>query len=261
MSEGHGGHVAEPKGAPRGAGLGLLLIAVGAFMLLREFGGLRLHNWWALFILIPGLLSLWSAFEAFLRQRALTRAVRGGLIGACYPVAVALIFLLDLSWADWWPVFVLLPGLTMISAALPLTEADRNQRRAARVTMPWLGFAGLGVLALGSGFLGRNLGWYDATAWRNDWWAVTLLAPAVGGLVSAVALLVRDGRVSGAVLVSLAAAAVMAVPGVAALSDWGWDLVAPLGMIAAGVVLLAGYLLYSREAPREDRDMVGQEDR
>lgn len=256
MSEGHGDHVAESRGAPRGVGFGLLLIAIGAFALLREFGGLRLHNWWALFILIPGLFSLWGAFEAFLRERALTQAVRGGLLGACYPVAVALIFLLDASWVTWWPVFVVLPGLQMVSAALPLTKADRSRGRAAQVTLPWLGFAGLGVMVLGLGFLGRSLGWYDPSAWRADWWAVTLLAPAVGGLVSAMVLLVNDGRVSGVVLVSLAAAAVMAVPGVAALSNWGWELVAPIGMIAAGVVLLAGYLLYSREGPQKGGETV-----
>ena len=236
------------RGAPRGVGLGLVLIAIGVLVLLRDFGGMRLHNWWALFILIPGLISLWGAIEALWRDRALTQTVRAGVIGACYPVAVALIFLLGLSWAHLWPVFVILPGVQMVSAALPLTVADRSRGRAAQVTMPWLGFAGLGVVALGLGFLGRNLGWYDPAVWRSDWWAATLLAPAVGGLVSAVLLLVKDGRFSGAVLVSLAASAVMAVPALAALSNWGWDLVAPLGMIAAGVVLLAGYLVHSRDA-------------
>ena len=265
MSDWHGDDTAgaqeDVRGAPRGAGLGLLLIAIGAFALLRELTDLRLENWWALFILIPGVASLWGAMEAFWRDRALTQAVRGGLIGACFPVAVALIFLLDASWADWWPVFVILPGLGMISGALPLTEADRAGGRAAQVTMPWLGFAGLGVVALGLGFLGSNLGWYDPAAWHGDWWAVTLLAPSLGGLVSAFMLVVRDGRVSGAVVVSLAAAAVMAVPGIAALSEWGWDLVAPLGMIAAGIVLLVGYLLYAREETGGDREMAMEEDR
>jgi hypothetical protein len=249
----------EVRGAPRGAGLGLLLIAIGALALLRELTDLRLQNWWALFILIPGLGSLWGAFEAFLRDRAFTQAVRGGLIGACFPFAVALIFLLDASWADWWPVFVILPGLGMVSGALPLTETDRAGGRAAQVTMPWLGFAGLGVVALGFGFLGGNLGWYDPAAWHQDWWAVTLLAPSLGGLVSAFMLVVRDGRVSGAVVISLAATAVMAVPGIAALSEWGWDLVAPLGMIAAGLVLLVGYLLYLRDETGGDREMDTEE--
>ncbi len=236
------------RGAPRGAGLGLLLIAIGVLALLREFGGLRLDPWWPLFILIPSLLSIWSALEALWRDRALTHTVRDRLLGACYPAAVALILLLDLSWPHLWPVFVILPGLQMISAALPLTKQDRNRGRATNVTLPWLGFTGLGVVALGLGFLSRNMGWYDPTAWRANWWAGTLLAPAVGGLVSALLLLIADGHFTGAVLVSLAVAAVMAVPAVAALSNWSWDLVLPLGMMAAGVVLLAGYLLHSREA-------------
>lgn len=236
------------RGAPRGAGLGLLLIGIGVLALLREFGGLRLDNWWALFILIPSLLSIWSALETFWRDRALTHVVRDRLLGACYPAAVALIFLLGLSWAHFWPVFVILPGLQMISTALPLTEKDRSRGRATNVTLPWLGFTGVGAVALGLGFLGRNLGWFEPAAWPTNWWAVTLLAPAVGGLVSAVLLLISDGQFTGAVLASLAAAAVMAVPAVAALSNWRWDLVLPLGMMAAGIVLLAGYLLHSREA-------------
>ncbi len=36
---------------------GLILIAVGVIFLVMQFGGFYIHNWWALFILIPVVVS------------------------------------------------------------------------------------------------------------------------------------------------------------------------------------------------------------
>ncbi len=94
----------------------LLLIALGAIFLLQNFQVLPvLHNWWALFILL-GTAGAWgSAWRIYQNNgRRVTPAVTGAFIGGLFPLAVALIFLFDLSWGTLWPVFLIIAGVAVL---------------------------------------------------------------------------------------------------------------------------------------------------
>jgi len=99
------------------------LIVVGAIFLLRNYAGLEIGNWWALFILIPASASFaaaWSAWRSGVRPAAVT----GPLIGGVMMLSVAAIFLLDLEWSRIWPVFLILIG---IGALLPSVLGRRDR--------------------------------------------------------------------------------------------------------------------------------------
>src|SRR5690625_4203808 len=49
------------SGAPLAAGV--VLIVLGLIFLLRNLTGWHLNNWWALFILAPGLVLLWNGYQ------------------------------------------------------------------------------------------------------------------------------------------------------------------------------------------------------
>lgn len=101
----------------------LTLIAIGAIFLLRNYAGLEIGNWWALFILIPAggaFAAAWSAWRASMHPAAVT----GPLVGGLVMLTVAAIFLLDLQWSRIWPVFLILFG---IGALLPSVLGRRDR--------------------------------------------------------------------------------------------------------------------------------------
>lgn len=98
---------------------GAILIVVGLIFLARNFAGFTLHNWWALFILIPAIGSLASAWRLYQTAgRRMTAAVRGPLIGGLILLLVTAIFLFNLDWGKVWPAFIIVVGIGVLLSAL-----------------------------------------------------------------------------------------------------------------------------------------------
>ena len=94
---------------------GAVLILVGIVFIVRNVTGFELHNWWALFILIPGLGSLYTAYTMYRRNGdRFTAASRGPLIGGVVVLTLAAIFLLDLDFGAIWPVFLIIAGIAVL---------------------------------------------------------------------------------------------------------------------------------------------------
>lgn len=94
---------------------GLIIIAIGVILLAQNLiPGFYLHNWWALFILIPAIGSLAGAFSQYRAAGRVTPAVRGSLTGGLLLSFVAAIFLFDWSWGKLWPVFIIFAGLAIL---------------------------------------------------------------------------------------------------------------------------------------------------
>lgn len=102
---------------------GLVIIAIGVFFLFYNFG-MRLpfmqnHSWWAIFILIAALVPLAQAFAYYRARGQVDGSVLHSLTSAAAIVTVALIFLFDLRWDRWWPLFVIYGGLWTIFKRTP----------------------------------------------------------------------------------------------------------------------------------------------
>lgn len=97
----------------------LLVIAVGAFFLLDNFGirigFLYRENWWAWLIMAAALAPLSTAVQRYRKRGVVDGVVLHSLFSAAAIVMVALMFLLELSWRQWWPVFVIYGGLCMLA--------------------------------------------------------------------------------------------------------------------------------------------------
>ena len=96
----------------------LLVIAIGAFFLLDNLGihigFLYLRNWWAWLIMAAALAPLSTAVQRYRKLGTVDGMVLNSLLHAAAIVMVALMFLLHLSWRQWWPVFVIYGGLCML---------------------------------------------------------------------------------------------------------------------------------------------------
>lgn len=105
---------------------GLLVVAFGLYFLLDNLGiqvpfvGYR--NWWAWLILIAAIEPLTQAFRRYQAAGVVDGAVMHSLLSATAIIMVALMFILELSWSVWWPVFVIYGGLCM------LTRSRRNNQ-------------------------------------------------------------------------------------------------------------------------------------
>ena len=103
--------------------LGLAIVVIGGLLLARNLGFelffLDFHNWWAFFILLAAIGPLQQAFS-FYRKEGLGAAVANSLVSAGAIVFIALMFLLDMSFGTWWPIFVVIGGFYM------MTSRDRS---------------------------------------------------------------------------------------------------------------------------------------
>jgi hypothetical protein len=97
---------------------GAILILVGLALLLQNMGIPFLENWWALFILIPGLGFLAAAWDSYRDSDRLTRRGAGLLAGGVLLTILAVVFLFGLDFGLAWPVLLIVGGLVLLGAEL-----------------------------------------------------------------------------------------------------------------------------------------------
>ena len=182
------------------ATIGLLAVSLSLLLAARFGGGLAQEfHWWALFIVLPAALFFGGAL-ATARWPVLNRLTLALLGLGLIVLAVASIFLLGLSWQEWWPLMLITPALMLIGVGLPnLSPAIKPAAAAWISLLAWVGTS-LGLLGLT--FLAGNFGRIDlarlAQSW--GWWSVFILLCAAGAAFNAAWLLRKDGEFSLAVL-------------------------------------------------------------
>lgn len=99
---------------------GAVLILVGALLFLQNVSIVTLHNWWALFILLPAFGSLATAWQLFRTQGEFSAGAVGSLLVGLLLTGVAAVFLfnLDLDWTLVAPAVLILLGIGMLLPAL-----------------------------------------------------------------------------------------------------------------------------------------------
>jgi hypothetical protein len=92
---------------------------IGGLLLARNLGYelffLNFHNWWAFFIMLAAIGPLQQAYSNY-RKEGLSSTTANSLISAGSIVFIALLFLLDLAFGVWWPVFVIFAGAYMMTS-------------------------------------------------------------------------------------------------------------------------------------------------
>lgn len=98
---------------------GLAVVVIGGLLLARNLGlelfFLDFHNWWAFIILFAAINPLINAWQGY-KTNGFNNAVINSLVSAGTIIFIALIFLLDLSLGIWWPSFIIIGGLYMITS-------------------------------------------------------------------------------------------------------------------------------------------------
>lgn len=100
---------------------GLVLIAIGLLFLSNSFGislGISFANWWALFILIPGVTNLGKSMDYYRRDGRFSGRTRHAFVWGLILTVVASTFLFNWSWNLVWPVFLIIFGLGALLTGL-----------------------------------------------------------------------------------------------------------------------------------------------
>lgn len=95
---------------------GAAIMLFGLVLLMNNFGytRIRLYNWWALFILIPGLNLLMMAFSRYRDTGHFTAHGKRAGFGGLVLTTIALVFLLGLSWSMAGPILLVFGGLYLL---------------------------------------------------------------------------------------------------------------------------------------------------
>ena len=91
---------------------GLALIGLGVVFLIQNYLGREIHNWWALFIVIPVFFTLERGYASL--QDGRSAEAIGQLMGGLVLVALIVIFLLELPFGQLWPIFLIIGGLSLL---------------------------------------------------------------------------------------------------------------------------------------------------
>jgi hypothetical protein len=94
---------------------GVALIAFGVIIMLQNMGLVQLHNWWALFILLPAFGSFAAAYGAYRTNgNRLNSMVRGSIVGGLVFSAIAATFLFELNLSLVLPAVLILASVGML---------------------------------------------------------------------------------------------------------------------------------------------------
>ncbi|HWQ45870.1 MAG TPA: hypothetical protein VN376_03325, partial [Longilinea sp.] len=230
--------IPEMKRKPRIPWFGVILILLGAFFMAENAGWITGHfNWWALFIFIPAFGSLSGAWYAYSRNHSFSAAVGSGLGGGLVILTVALMFLFDLDWSDWWPLMLIVPGFAGVLGALPGVKTDQNQ--VGRAWLGLSGWVGMSVMLLGGAFLLNNLGYIDIRELTGQfrWYGLFVLLPGLGALVNCY-LAWRTSGFNWGVRSLLIVGVIICTVGGMIVAGLDWNLLGPAVIIAGGLGLL-----------------------
>ena len=93
----------------------IAIVAIGVLFLLNNLGYdlafLDRGNWWAVLILLAACAPLTRAWEIYRERGRVDAAVMHSVLCAAAVALVGVMFLLELDWGTWWPLFVILAGL------------------------------------------------------------------------------------------------------------------------------------------------------
>jgi len=93
---------------------GLVLIGLGVLFLLRNFGVPIPENWWAVFLILPGIGTLWTAWRIYRRDGRMSGGATSSAIVGAILVVFGLSFLAGFDWGILWPVILIALGVGVV---------------------------------------------------------------------------------------------------------------------------------------------------
>lgn len=212
-------------------GVTMLLIGL-TFLVVNILGKRQVDNWWSFFVMLPGVLFLGMGRTLRLdngRTHILTRLPVGlGLI----ILTVGMMFALNLNWAVWWPLMLLVNG-----TAVWLIGGSQHGVGGTAVFRlgRWLGGT---MILLGLTFLADQLNFINLQALFGDfhWWGLFILIPGAGAFWEGMRVARQSAWTSTILLISGVWIVSSGVMELFAPNWLSWEGMVGLGLIGTGLL-------------------------
>jgi len=94
---------------------GLILIGLGILFLLRNFGVPIPENWWAIFLVLPGIGALWTAWRIYEHDGRMTGSAVSTTVVGLVLILLGGSFLAGFNWGALWPVILIVLGIGVVA--------------------------------------------------------------------------------------------------------------------------------------------------
>jgi Na+/proline symporter len=94
---------------------GAILIALGLIFLLQGMGYSLPANWWAIFIAVPAVGALFSAWRRYQRDGKFAGPGLGALVSGVILAILAIALFFDVNLGAIWPILLILLGIVVIA--------------------------------------------------------------------------------------------------------------------------------------------------
>lgn len=172
---------------------GMAMVVFGLLTLWFTMNGRMIENWWAGFILLPALFFILLAGGMFYwLDGRFNIAVTVNLGIGITILTVAIMFFLNLDWAVWWPMMIIVPGFAVMLNRLALRGMGAAVTAVASMCV-WIGGT---MVLLGFTFLADQLGMIDLANRLGSlqWWGYFIMIPAVGAALNTIRLFHQRGN-------------------------------------------------------------------
>ncbi|MFQ5421416.1 MAG: hypothetical protein ACE5EY_13750 [Anaerolineae bacterium] len=220
---------------------GVFFLLLGAMLLWLILSPTVVENWWAFFIMVPGLLLLGLAGMTHLWSNGRFPILIRSFVGMSLILfTVTGLFLFNMDWHAWWPLMIVVPGMAVMVVCLP---ANRQESHPVATAVTGMGrWAGYTMVLLGSTFLLDQLTLINLNSLFGafHWWGFFILIPALGAFIQ-VWQLRRKGSFPVMETILWLSSLFMGSTAVKELTGTSWgniDSLIGIWLVAAGTILI-----------------------
>ena len=218
----------------------LILIGLGVFFLLQRLGITVFKNWWAFFFFIPAISAAGNLVQEIRNGNGFRFSISSSILGTLFPTAIAIMFLFELNWVKYWPVFVILAGLSMLLTGFIKEEAPVG--KFVKRFRPWLLSWSTGVIVFGVLLLLENFFLAGFYQFQSKYLGIPLLIASFGGILTIIQAY-KNGHPSKLFIgLNIITTLFLALPGILAILGLQLQIVGALLIITLGLLILFGVL-------------------
>lgn len=219
----------------------LILVVYSLFFLLRSLHVINVTNWWAIFILIPAFSAIGNLWDEINLQKSFSFSHISAISGVLFPLVITLIFFLNFSWVEWYPLLILIAGLILLLSAF---LQDRSALGIfARSLRGWFISGGLAVLLVGILVFFFNPLMVDPRPIPPFWLGSALLLLASGSLIQIMTVQKPAPQNKLSSMLNLIVGFWFFVPGVLSLTGYQPGFFLSILLLAVGSLVI-GFLIY-----------------
>ena len=191
----------------------LVVILIAIIISLLHFEWIK--NWWAILLLIPSIASINNVYQEIKLERGLSFSLFSNAFGIVFPFALTIILLIGLNWSLSITFLIILAGLAL--CLVGFVKDKQSSGKLIQSLRYWFWSAGSAVILIGIFTLLAQLQVNNFSQLLTQWYGLTLIITALGGLITAWQDFRKNDKPSVSTFIHILISLVFAIPGILAI--------------------------------------------